>query len=75
MHPFFQFHSASKFAVIGFTEALQDEIDRSGYSDVIKTTVACPYMVNTNLLASLHYRLRPHARYVMSPLRKCNISI
>ncbi|XP_076261359.1 short-chain dehydrogenase/reductase family 16C member 6-like isoform X2 [Rhynchophorus ferrugineus] len=41
-------YSASKFAVRGYMEALTDELNWNSYNQ-IKTTVICPFMVNTGL--------------------------
>nr|KAG5701120.1 hypothetical protein BaRGS_002596 [Batillaria attramentaria] len=41
-------YSSSKFAVYGFTEALNEELKRLGKPGV-KTTVVCPMFVNTGL--------------------------
>ena len=41
-------HSASKFALFGFIEALKDEMRREGHKGLQFTTV-CPFYVNTGM--------------------------
>ena len=42
-------YSASKFATIGFHEALDLELSAQGYANKIHTTLVCPYVLNTGL--------------------------
>ncbi len=43
-------YSASKFAEVGFTEALRMELKKDGYNGV-KTTLVCPYVIDTGMFA------------------------
>ncbi|NXA37156.1 RDHE2 dehydrogenase, partial [Eudromia elegans] len=42
-------YSASKFAIVGMMESIDDELYRAG-KDGIKTTIVCPSFVNTDLV-------------------------
>ena len=42
-------YCASKFAAVGLDESLRFEMKARGLSDVIKTTVVCPYLTNTGM--------------------------
>ena len=44
----YMYFSASKFAVVGMTEALTDEMRREGHTGV-KFTYVCPMFVDTGL--------------------------
>ncbi|XP_068022816.1 epidermal retinol dehydrogenase 2-like [Melanerpes formicivorus] len=44
----FSDYSASKYAILGMMEAINWEVSRAG-KDGIKTTIVCPYFVNTAL--------------------------
>jgi all-trans-retinol dehydrogenase (NAD+) len=41
-------YCASKFAAVGFDEALRDELANIGKTNV-HTTVVCPYYINTGM--------------------------
>ena len=42
-------YCASKFAAVGLDESLRFEMKERGLSDVIKTTVVCPYTIHTGM--------------------------
>ena len=42
-------YCSSKFAAIGIHEALKTELRSQGHGDYIKTTVVCPYFINTGM--------------------------
>ncbi|POI30757.1 hypothetical protein CIB84_005492 [Bambusicola thoracicus] len=45
-------YSASKFAIIGMMEAIDSELDEAGKHG-IKTTIICPFFVNTELIRGI----------------------
>ncbi|NWX84651.1 RDHE2 dehydrogenase, partial [Nothoprocta pentlandii] len=45
-------YSASKFAIVGMMESIDDELYRAG-KDGIKTTIVCPSFVNTDLVRGI----------------------
>jgi all-trans-retinol dehydrogenase (NAD+) len=47
-------YAASKFAAVGFNEALRQELRRS--SPGVRTTVVCPFYVNTGMFAGVRTR-------------------
>jgi len=47
-------YSASKFAAFGFDEALRAELKKQGLK--IRTTVACPFFINTGMFAGVKSR-------------------
>ncbi len=47
-------YSASKFAVVGFTEALRVELKKQ--NSKIKTTLVCPYFINTGMFKGVKTR-------------------
>ncbi len=49
-------YSASKFAAIGFDDSLRVELKRLGY-DGIRTTVVCPYYINTGMFKGVRTRI------------------
>ncbi|XP_071442677.1 short-chain dehydrogenase/reductase family 16C member 6-like isoform X2 [Hetaerina americana] len=51
-------YCASKFAVVGFDEALRLELEVSGINGV-HTTVVCPYYINTGMFEGVKSRLFP----------------
>lgn len=51
-------YSATKFATIGFHESLLTELRTHGYRN-IRTTVVCPYFVDTGMFAGVRPRLLP----------------
>ncbi|KAF4528220.1 hypothetical protein B566_EDAN014593, partial [Ephemera danica] len=51
-------YSASKFAAVGFDEALRLELETEGRRGV-GTTVVCPYYVNTGMFEGVKSRLFP----------------
>lgn len=58
-------YCASKFAAVGFDESLRLELRRLGYPE-IRTTVVCPYYVNTGMFAGVKTRF-PRLLPVMRP--------
>jgi all-trans-retinol dehydrogenase (NAD+) len=42
-------YCSSKYAAVGFDEALREELVALGHSDYVKTTVVCPYFINTGM--------------------------
>lgn len=48
-------YSASKFAAFGFDEALRAELKQQGLN--IRTTVVCPFFINTGMFAGVKTRL------------------
>lgn len=46
-------YCATKFGVVGFNESLRLELKVQGYSE-IKTTIVCPFLVNTGMFANLN---------------------
>lgn len=56
--PFLVDYSASKFAAVGFHEALTQELSALGI-DGIKTTCLCPFFVNTGFVVNISSRLLP----------------
>ncbi|KAG8230138.1 hypothetical protein J437_LFUL010630 [Ladona fulva] len=51
-------YSASKFAVVGFDEAMRLELEVNGINGV-HTTVVCPYYINTGMFEGVKSRLFP----------------
>ncbi|XP_053672317.1 epidermal retinol dehydrogenase 2 [Anopheles nili] len=51
-------YSATKFACVGFHEALFTELKTHGYDD-IHVTLVCPYYINTGMFAGCKPRLLP----------------
>ncbi len=49
-------YCASKFAAIGFDESLRNELLRLG-KDGVKTTVVCPYYINTGMFKGIAIQL------------------
>jgi all-trans-retinol dehydrogenase (NAD+) len=47
-------YAASKFAAVGFNEALRQELRRGGSG--VKTTVVCPYYIDTGMFAGVKTR-------------------
>lgn len=47
-------YCSSKFAAVGFDEALRLEMQKQGYN--IRTTVVCPYYINTGMFAGVKTR-------------------
>lgn len=45
-------YSSSKFAIIGMMEAIDSELYRAGKHG-IKTTIVCPFFVNTELIRGI----------------------
>lgn len=58
-------YSASKFAAIGFDDSLRVELRRMGYSG-IRTTVVCPYYINTGMFNGVKTRF-PWLLPIMEP--------
>ena len=58
-------YSASKFAAIGFDDSLRVELKRFGY-DGIRTTVVCPYYINTGMFKGVKTRF-PWLLPIMEP--------
>ncbi|CAG0881500.1 unnamed protein product [Darwinula stevensoni] len=51
-------YCASKFAAIGFDEALRTELKMDGHKG-IKTTVVCPYFIDTGMFEGVKSRILP----------------
>lgn len=51
-------YSATKFACVGFHEALYTELKTHGFDD-IHLTLVCPYYINTGMFAGVRPRLLP----------------
>ena len=58
-------YSASKFAAIGFDDALRVELKRMGHHG-IRTTVVCPYYINTGMFKGVKTRV-PWLLPIMEP--------
>lgn len=58
-------YSASKFAAVGFDDALRVELKRLGYSG-IRTTVVCPFYINTGMFKGVKTRF-PWLLPIMEP--------
>jgi all-trans-retinol dehydrogenase (NAD+) len=58
-------YSASKFAAIGFDDALRVELKRLGHHG-IRTTVVCPYYINTGMFKGVKTRV-PWLLPIMEP--------
>lgn len=58
-------YSASKFAAIGFDDALRVELKRMGHNG-IRTTVVCPYYINTGMFTGVKTRF-PWLLPIMEP--------
>jgi len=61
-------YCASKFATVGLTEALRNELNHSGFPN-IRTTLICPFFINTGMFAGVRSAwLMPilDERYVVS---------
>lgn len=48
-------YAASKFAAVGFDEALRVELKRNGH-DFVRTTIVCPYYIDTGMFAGVQTR-------------------
>ncbi|XP_062976480.1 retinol dehydrogenase 10-like [Elgaria multicarinata webbii] len=59
-------YCASKFAVVGFHEALSHELKAKRINGV-KTTLVCPYFINTGMFHSC--RIRRELEALLSPLK------
>ncbi|CAG2117732.1 unnamed protein product, partial [Medioppia subpectinata] len=51
-------YCASKFAAVGLEEALRLELHSDGYTG-IKSTVVCPYFINTGMFAGVSSSIIP----------------
>lgn len=51
-------YCASKFAAVGFEEATRYELQRLG-KDGVKTTLVCPYFINTGMFEGVQCKLIP----------------
>ena len=49
----------SKFAAVGLDEALKVELNMQGHDSYIKTTVVCPYYINTGMFAGVQSKIIP----------------
>lgn len=61
----FQDYCASKFGAVGFHESLTHELHAEKL-DGIKTTLVCPYIVDTGMFAGCE--IRPELRSLIPPL-------
>jgi len=52
-------YCASKFAAVGLDEALRAELHDLNLSDRIKTTLICPYYINTGMFAGVRSKVAP----------------
>jgi len=52
-------YCASKFAAVGIDEAFRTEMFVQGHSDYIKTTVICPYYINTGMFSGVSSKVIP----------------
>jgi len=52
-------YCSSKFAAVGFHDALKTELHAQGHSKYIKTTVVCPYFINTGMFEGVQAKLIP----------------
>ena len=50
-------YSASKFAAVGFNESIRMELRKTGI-DGVKTTVVCPYYINTGMFEGVKTRYK-----------------
>lgn len=57
-------YSASKFAAVGFTEALRNELRAEGSR--VRTLVVCPYYIDTGMFAGVTTRF-PHLLPIQQP--------
>lgn len=64
-------YSATKFACVGFHEALYTELRTHGH-DNINLTLVCPYHISTNMFAGVRPRLLPclEPKYVADSIVK-----
>ena len=46
-------YCASKFAAVGLDESLRVELFVQGHGDTVRTTVICPYYINTGMFAGV----------------------
>ena len=49
-------YCASKFATVGLDESLRVELFVQGHSEYIKTTIICPYYINTGMFDGVSVR-------------------
>ena len=52
-------YCSSKFAAVGLDEALKVELNMQGHDSYIKTTVVCPYYINTGMFAGVQSKIIP----------------
>jgi len=52
-------YCASKFAAVGLDEALRAELHDLNLSEHIKTTLICPYYINTGMFAGVRSKVAP----------------
>ena len=50
-------YCASKFANVGFDEALRAELFHQGLTDSINTTVVCPYYISTGMFKGVQSKV------------------
>ena len=53
-------YCASKFANVGFDEALRTELYVGGHADYIHTTCICPYYISTGMFAGVQVSFYVH---------------
>ena len=63
-------YSASKFAAVGFDDALRVELKRMGHRG-IRTTIVCPYYINTGMFDGVKTRV-PWLLPIMEPEEAVN---
>jgi len=51
-------YCASKFAAVGFDEALRNELQSEGHTG-ISTTLVCPYYINTGMFDGINSKIIP----------------
>ena len=49
-------YCASKFAAVGLDESMRVELFVQGHSEYIKTTIICPYYINTGMFDGVSVR-------------------
>ena len=53
-------YCASKFAAVGLDESLRVELFVQGHGDTVRTTVICPYYINTGMFAGVQVTFIKH---------------
>ena len=60
-------YCSSKFAAVGIHDALKTELRSQGHGDYIKTTVVCPYFINTGMFDGVTAKVSETFQQIWKP--------